>query len=152
MNTIGTLHVCTIFFFLSGAVVTISLYYSSKNKLINRINKIDKRENRKIMADKMHLCFKYFPLTFYFIGPIFLYLEAFTLIRFSCNYETFFLLKIQKPHFILSSNNGNNDNNNLIRKPINIHCVKSVRIRSFFGPYFPAFELNMERYSVSLCI
>ena len=25
------------------------------------------------------------------------------------------------------------------------HCVKSVCIRSFSGPYFPAFELNMER-------
>ena len=22
------------------------------------------------------------------------------------------------------------------------HCVKSVRIRNFSGPYFPAFELN----------
>ena len=26
------------------------------------------------------------------------------------------------------------------------HCVKSVRIRSFSGPYFPAFELNTEKY------
>ena len=26
-----------------------------------------------------------------------------------------------------------------------VHCVKSVRIRSYFGPYFPAFELNTER-------
>ena len=146
MNTIGPLHFCTFFFFLSGAVVTISLYYSSQNKLMNRINKIDKRENRKIMADKMQFCFKYFPLTFYFIGSIFLFLEAFTLIRFDA------MLKIQKPHFVFSSNNCNNDNNNLIRKPINIHCVKSVRIRSFSGPYFPAFGLNTERYSVSLCI
>ena len=31
-------------------------------------------------------------------------------------------------------------------------CVKSVRIRSFSGPYFPAFGLNTERYSVSLRI
>ena len=30
-----------------------------------------------------------------------------------------------------------------------LHCVKSVRIRSFPGPYFPAFGLNMERYEVS---
>ena len=30
------------------------------------------------------------------------------------------------------------------------HCLKSVRIRSFSGPYFPAFGLNMERYEVSL--
>ena len=28
------------------------------------------------------------------------------------------------------------------------HCVKSVRIRSYSGPHFPAFGLNTERYSV----
>ena len=33
-----------------------------------------------------------------------------------------------------------------------VHCVKSVRIRSYSGPYFPAFRLNTERYSVSLRI
>ena len=32
------------------------------------------------------------------------------------------------------------------------HCVKSVRIRSYFGPYFPAFGLNTEKYGVSLHI
>ena len=32
-------------------------------------------------------------------------------------------------------------------------CVlENVRIRSYSGPYFPAFELNTERYSVSLRI
>ena len=31
-----------------------------------------------------------------------------------------------------------------------IHCVKSVRIRSYSVPYFPAFGRNMERYGVSL--
>ena len=30
------------------------------------------------------------------------------------------------------------------------HCVKRARIRNYFGPYFPAFGLNAERYSVSL--
>ena len=30
--------------------------------------------------------------------------------------------------------------------------MKSVRIRSFFGPYFPSFWLNTERYGVSLRI
>ena len=29
------------------------------------------------------------------------------------------------------------------------HCVKSVSILSFYGPYFPAFGLNTERYGVS---
>ena len=29
-----------------------------------------------------------------------------------------------------------------------LSCVKSVRIRSYSGPYFPAFGLNAERYSV----
>ena len=32
------------------------------------------------------------------------------------------------------------------------HCIKSVRIRSYSGPHFPAFGLNTKRYSVSLCI
>ena len=30
------------------------------------------------------------------------------------------------------------------------HCVKSVYIRTFCGPYFPAFGLNTQRYFVSL--
>ena len=33
---------------------------------------------------------------------------------------------------------------------IYIHCVISVRIRSYFCPYFPAFGLITERYAVSL--
>ena len=33
-----------------------------------------------------------------------------------------------------------------------LHCVKSVRIRSYSGPYFPAFGLNTERYGESLRI
>ena len=33
-----------------------------------------------------------------------------------------------------------------------INLLKSVRIRSYSGPYFPAFGLNTERYSVSLRI
>ena len=28
------------------------------------------------------------------------------------------------------------------------HCVKSVRIRSYSGPYFTVFGLNTERYGV----
>ena len=32
------------------------------------------------------------------------------------------------------------------------HCLKSVRIRNYSGPYFPAFGLNTERYGVSLRI
>ena len=28
------------------------------------------------------------------------------------------------------------------------HCVKTVRIRSYSGSYFPAFGLNTERYGV----
>ena len=31
-----------------------------------------------------------------------------------------------------------------------IHCVKSVRIRSYSGPHFPAFGLNTERYGCSV--
>ena len=33
-----------------------------------------------------------------------------------------------------------------------LHCVKSARIRSYPGPYFPAFELNTERYEKCLRI
>ena len=33
-----------------------------------------------------------------------------------------------------------------------LHCVKSVRARSYSGPHFPSFALNMERYGVSLRI
>ena len=32
------------------------------------------------------------------------------------------------------------------------HCVESVRVRSYFGPHFPAFGLNTERYELSLRI
>ena len=32
------------------------------------------------------------------------------------------------------------------------HCVKYVQIRTFSGPYFPAFGLNTKRYFVSLRI
>ena len=32
------------------------------------------------------------------------------------------------------------------------HCVKSVSIRSYSDPHFPAFRLNTERYGVSLRI
>ena len=35
---------------------------------------------------------------------------------------------------------------------LNIHCVKSVLIRSFSSPYFSTFRLNTERCSVSLRI
>ena len=30
------------------------------------------------------------------------------------------------------------------------HCARSVRIRSYYGPHFPAFRLNMEKNSLSL--
>ena len=33
-----------------------------------------------------------------------------------------------------------------------VNCVKSVRIRHFSGPYFPAFRLNTERCGVPLRI
>ena len=32
------------------------------------------------------------------------------------------------------------------------HGVKRVKYGIFYGPYFPIFELNMEKYSVSLRI
>ena len=41
---------------------------------------------------------------------------------------------------------------NITQKDKNSHCVKSVRIRSYSGPYFSAFRLNTESYGVSLRI
>ena len=38
------------------------------------------------------------------------------------------------------------------KKLVAYHCVKSVQIRSFSGPYFPVFGLNAEIYSVNLRI
>ena len=35
---------------------------------------------------------------------------------------------------------------------LNLHCARSVRIRSYSGPYFSAFGLNTERHGVSLRI
>ena len=36
----------------------------------------------------------------------------------------------------------------LLEGPEYTHCVKSVRIRSYSGPYFPALGLNTDRYEV----
>ena len=35
---------------------------------------------------------------------------------------------------------------------INVSFIEKVRIWGYFGPHFPAFGLNMERYGVSLRI
>ena len=32
-------------------------------------------------------------------------------------------------------------------QPNGDHCVESIRILSYSGPYFPAFGLNTERFS-----
>ena len=45
----------------------------------------------------------------------------------------------------------NSDDKN-INKAIDKHCVKSVHIWSFSGPYFHAFGLNVARYYVSTLI
>ena len=38
----------------------------------------------------------------------------------------------------------------LQKNPMRSHCMERVRNWSFSGPYFPAFELNTERYFVYL--
>ena len=40
----------------------------------------------------------------------------------------------------------------MVIRPVHEPCMKSVRTRIYSGPYFPAFELNTDRYSVSLRI
>ena len=42
--------------------------------------------------------------------------------------------------------------NETTTKTFDTLCVKSVRVRSFSDPIFPAFGLNTKRYSVSLRI
>ena len=32
------------------------------------------------------------------------------------------------------------------------HCATKMRIQSFFGPHFPTFGLNTERYGISVRI
>ena len=44
------------------------------------------------------------------------------------------------------------DSPNEVHLNLSIHCMKSVRIRSYSGPYFLAFALDKERYGVSLRI
>ena len=48
--------------------------------------------------------------------------------------------------------NGSPDHNLQIRYLQTVHCVKSVRIQRFSGPYFSAFGLSSEGYFVSLRI
>ena len=36
--------------------------------------------------------------------------------------------------------------NEFINEALNLHCVKSVRIQSYSGPYFPAFGLDNSEY------
>ena len=49
-------------------------------------------------------------------------------------------------HFILTHERKHRAGKNIL----NYHCVKSVLIRSFSGPYFPAFGLYTERYGVNV--
>ena len=41
------------------------------------------------------------------------------------------------------------NNLNFQKNLLLIHCVKSVRIRNYSSPHFPAFGLNTERYGVN---
>ena len=55
-------------------------------------------------------------------------------------------------YYCLKLFNNSNPSVIVIMPPYHHHWVKSVRIRSFTCPYFPAFGLNTERFGVSLCI
>ena len=41
---------------------------------------------------------------------------------------------------------------NFVLFPKVIDCIKNLRIRTYYGPHFPAFRLNTERYRVFLRI
>ena len=60
-------------------------------------------------------------------------------------YKDILLSKISSPHSWPFSDDG-------LLSIFNKHCVKSVQIRSFSGPYFPVFGLNAEIYEVNLRI
>ena len=62
------------------------------------------------------------------------------------NKISFPVSKISLIHLVMPPITFTNDQNALRRV---IHCVKEVRIRSYFGWYFPAFGLNTEWYEVS---
>ena len=49
-----------------------------------------------------------------------------------------------------NANWKNSKYGHIARRGIDFCCVKIVRIRSYSGLYFPAFELNMVRYGVSV--
>ena len=48
------------------------------------------------------------------------------------------------------SNNDLNGFKSREHKFFDCHCVKNVRIRSFSGPYFHAFGMNMTIYRVNI--
>ena len=56
------------------------------------------------------------------------------------------------PREITHPNKSLFDRGRIIKSILSSSFVKSVRIPSFSGPYFPAFGLNMEPYGVSLRI
>ena len=55
-------------------------------------------------------------------------------------------------HLIERSNTRFDQYGSKIHKMHTFHCVKSVRIGSYSGSYFPAFGLNKEGYGASLSI
>ena len=55
--------------------------------------------------------------------------------------------------FVVSEDvDGNSVHQLQVRVSFGLHCVKSVRIRSFSSSFFPTLELDAERYSLSLSI
>ena len=69
-----------------------------------------------------------------------------TLIAFS---QTYYCKRTPFNSSTSESGSGENDMMTLVKDfKMSTNCVKSVRIRSFPGPYFPAFGLNTERYGV----
>ena len=59
---------------------------------------------------------------------------------FLCKLVCFSGLRMYLPGLI---NKDNRKSENFL---VELHCVKSVRIWSFSGPYFLAFQLNTERF------
>ena len=77
-------------------------------------------------------------------------------------YISFFIIKLlslkfydyftQQQKYFSQMMDNMRKNTNFFTNFRTCHCMKSVRIRSYSGPHFPAFGLNTKRYSVSLRI
>ena len=93
----------------------------------------------KLHLEKAQFIFCYLKETIAFVMvSLFIMQSIFKIVRWKSKLDSFsFFLHLLILYYQLS---------------LETHCVKSVRLQSYSGPYFPAFALNTERYGVYVCI